>query len=267
MGNRQSKLSGSSRGQNTSLKMLSLTWERKVRLFVTSQTACPQNCVLNFDHFFWDQHTSFRKHQWSEQCRELCLTLNRTAQISFNLAISGMSFITPQPDTPPTSAPDSYPLGGVIHAALQSKEYLGQSGTGVETRQHNSADTSQSEQTGTLTRKWRTSASRDSAGTTTNPTQAVPGDGQAESTATVISPGLLTTALGSPSAAGQSGPRNTMSSLPMEEETTTTLITTTTITTMHVPGICKRAVLECISFLEGKYILVLMSLLLRLLPF
>lgn len=27
----------------------------------------------------------------------------------------------------------------------------------------------------------------------------------------------------------------------MEEETTTTLITTTTITTMHVPGICKRA--------------------------
>lgn len=48
------------------------------------------------------------------------------------VAISGMSFITPQPDTPPTSAPDSYPLGSLIHAALQSKEYLGQSGTGEE---------------------------------------------------------------------------------------------------------------------------------------
>lgn len=128
----------------------------------------------------------------------------------FLAAISGMSFITPQPDTPPTSAPDSYPFAGMIHAALQSKEYLGQTDTG----------------------------------TTTNPTQAVPGGGSAESTATVISPGLLTTALGSPSAAGQGGPRNTMSSLPMEEETTTTLITTTTITTMHMPGICRGVVVE-----------------------
>lgn len=36
-----------------------------------------------------------------------------------------MSFMTPEPDTPPTSPPDSYPLGDMIHAALQSKEYLG----------------------------------------------------------------------------------------------------------------------------------------------
>lgn len=42
-----------------------------------------------------------------------------------------MSFITPEPDTPPTSAPDTYALGDLIHAALQSKEYLGQTSTGV----------------------------------------------------------------------------------------------------------------------------------------
>eukprot|EP00064_Thunnus_orientalis_P015369 superscaffoldBa00002838_g15421 len=120
--------------------------------------------------------------------------------------VSGMSFMTPEPDTPPTSTPDSYPLGDLIHAALQSKEYLGQASAGT--------------------------------GTTTNPTQAVPGLGQTESTATVISPGLLTTALSSSSAASQTGSRNTMSSLPIEEETTTTLITTTTITTMHMPGTC-----------------------------
>ncbi|XP_070779070.1 seizure protein 6 homolog [Enoplosus armatus] len=120
--------------------------------------------------------------------------------------VSGMSFMTPEPDTPPTSTPDSYPLGDLIHAALQSKEYLGEASAGT--------------------------------GTTTNPTQAVPGLGQTESTATVISPGLLTTALSSSSAASQTGSRNTMSSLPIEEETTTTLITTTTITTMHMPVQC-----------------------------
>ncbi|XP_059204493.1 seizure protein 6 homolog isoform X1 [Centropristis striata] len=122
--------------------------------------------------------------------------------------VSGMSFMTPEPDTPPTSTPDSYPLGDLIHAALQSKEYLGDASA--------------------------------STGTTTNPTQAVPGLGQTESTATVISPGLLTTALSSSSAASQTGSRNTMSSLPIEEETTTTLITTTTITTMHMPVQCNE---------------------------
>lgn len=34
--------------------------------------------------------------------------------------------MTPEPDTPPTSTPDSNPLGDLIHAALQSKEYLGE---------------------------------------------------------------------------------------------------------------------------------------------
>uniref|UniRef100_A0A674MG87 Seizure related 6 homolog like 2 n=1 Tax=Takifugu rubripes TaxID=31033 RepID=A0A674MG87_TAKRU len=113
-----------------------------------------------------------------------------------------MTFMTPESDTPPTSTPDTYPLGDLIHAALRSKEYLGES-----------------------------------SGTTTNPTQAVPGLGRAESTATVISPGLLTTALSS-SAASHTGARNPMSPLSIEEETTTTLITTTTITTMHVPVQC-----------------------------
>lgn len=97
-------------------------------------------------------NTSFRKHQ-STEYRFLYRTLNLTHELVgyffSNLvlvSISGMSFITPQPDTPPTSAPDSYPFGGLIHAALQSKEYLGQSGTGDETRQHSTADKSQSEQ-------------------------------------------------------------------------------------------------------------------------
>ena len=84
--------------------------------------------------------------------------------------------------------------------------------------------------------KWHTLNWPDSAGTTTNPTQAVPGLGRSESAATAMSPGLLTTALSSSSAAGQTGSRHSLSLLPIEEETTTTLITTTTITTMHMPG-------------------------------
>lgn len=41
--------------------------------------------------------------------------------------------MTPEPDTPPTSTPDSYPLGDLIHAALQSKEYLGEAPAGTGT--------------------------------------------------------------------------------------------------------------------------------------
>lgn len=44
-----------------------------------------------------------------------------------------MSFMTPEPDTPPTLTPDSYPLGDLIHAALRSKEYLGESSAGTGT--------------------------------------------------------------------------------------------------------------------------------------
>lgn len=143
---------------------------------------------------------------------------------------SGMTFMSPEPDTPPTSTPDTYPLGDLIHAALRSKEYLGESsGTFAPalTVHCSENDINCSLENGPL------------AGTTTNPTQAVPGLGRAESTATVISPGLLTTALSS-SAASHTGARNPMSPLSIEEETTTTLITTTTITTMHVPGITQR---------------------------
>lgn len=41
--------------------------------------------------------------------------------------------MTPEPDTPPTPTPDSYPLGDLIHAALQSKEYLGETSAGTGT--------------------------------------------------------------------------------------------------------------------------------------
>lgn len=44
----------------------------------------------------------------------------------------GMSFMTPEPDAPPTPAPDSYPPEDLIHAALQSKKYLGQASAGTE---------------------------------------------------------------------------------------------------------------------------------------
>lgn len=140
--------------------------------------------------------------------------------------------MTPEPDTPPTLTPDSYPPGDLIHAVLRSKEYLGESAAGTGTLAHAltvNCNAAAGQWGWRLIRKWL------SAGTTTNPTQAVPGLGQAQSTATVISPGLLTTALSS-STASQMGVRNPVSPLSIEEETTTTLITTTTITTMHVPG-------------------------------
>lgn len=47
-----------------------------------------------------------------------------------------MSFMTPETDTPPTLTPDSYPLGDLIHAALRSKEYLGESSAGTGTLAH-----------------------------------------------------------------------------------------------------------------------------------
>lgn len=40
--------------------------------------------------------------------------------------------MTPELDTPPTPNPDSYPLGDLIHAALQSKEYLGRASAGTQ---------------------------------------------------------------------------------------------------------------------------------------
>uniref|UniRef100_A0A3P9KXN6 Seizure related 6 homolog (mouse)-like 2 n=1 Tax=Oryzias latipes TaxID=8090 RepID=A0A3P9KXN6_ORYLA len=125
--------------------------------------------------------------------------------VSMVQLVSGLSFMTPEPDIPPTAARDSYPPEDLIHAALQSKKYLGQA----------------------------------SAGTTTNPTQAVPEFKQTESTSTPLSPGFLTTSISSSSTAGQPGSRNPMSLL--EEETTTTLITTTTITTMHMPVQCNAS--------------------------
>lgn len=44
--------------------------------------------------------------------------------------------MTPEPDTPPSSTPDSYPLGDLIHAALQSKEYLGRASADMGTLTH-----------------------------------------------------------------------------------------------------------------------------------
>lgn len=150
------------------------------------------------------------------------------------MAVLGMSFMTPEPDTPPTSSPDSYPMSDLFHAALQSKEYLGRASAGAQPL---TALLIQLNYKGVIA-FWKMSKFKceplDPSGTTTNPTQAVPGIKQSESTATAISPGLLTTT--SSSADRQTGLRSTMSSLPVEEETTTTLITTTTITTMHVPG-------------------------------
>uniref|UniRef100_A0A8C7IFK7 Seizure related 6 homolog like 2 n=1 Tax=Oncorhynchus kisutch TaxID=8019 RepID=A0A8C7IFK7_ONCKI len=84
------------------------------------------------------------------------------------------------------------------------------------------------------------------AGTTTKPIQAVPQLGQTEPAATVMLPGVLTTALTSSPPASQSGAGKTVTS-PTEEETTTTLITTTTITTVHMPVQCNAS----LSGMEG----------------
>uniref|UniRef100_A0A8C7V8T7 Seizure related 6 homolog (mouse)-like 2 n=1 Tax=Oncorhynchus mykiss TaxID=8022 RepID=A0A8C7V8T7_ONCMY len=84
------------------------------------------------------------------------------------------------------------------------------------------------------------------AGTTTKPIQAVPQLGQTEPAATVMLPGVLTTALTSSPPASQSGAGKTVTS-PTEEETTTTLITTTTITTVHMPVQCNTS----LSGMEG----------------
>uniref|UniRef100_A0A6Q2XR46 Seizure 6-like protein 2 n=1 Tax=Esox lucius TaxID=8010 RepID=A0A6Q2XR46_ESOLU len=121
-----------------------------------------------------------------------------------------VSFMTPDQKAPPTPSP--YPLGELTRAALlpcPSREYLG----------HVPDDT----------------------GTTTNPTQAVPQLGHTEPAATVMSPGVLTTALTSSPAASQSFTDKTVTSPPTEEETTTTLITTTTITTVHMPVQCNAS--------------------------
>ncbi|MGH0161324.1 UNVERIFIED_CONTAM: hypothetical protein FKN15_062958 [Acipenser sinensis] len=113
-------------------------------------------------------------------------------------------------------------ISQLLHSALLRKEYLGQEPV--------------------------------YSGTTTNPTQAVPLLSQSEPSATVMSQGVLTTAVMSPAASllrGQSQGSSTttppgptpatpsITSSPQEgareEETTTTLITTTTITTVHTP--------------------------------
>nr|XP_046209138.1 seizure protein 6 homolog isoform X3 [Oncorhynchus gorbuscha] len=127
---------------------------------------------------------------------------------------TGVSFVTPDHEATPTASPGPHPLGELIHAALLSKEYLG----------HASINT----------------------GTTTKPIQAVPQLGQTEPAATVMLPGVLTTALTSSPPASQSGAGKTVTS-PTEEETTTTLITTTTITTVHMPVQCNAS----LSGMEG----------------
>uniref|UniRef100_A0A8C7FC07 Seizure related 6 homolog like 2 n=1 Tax=Oncorhynchus kisutch TaxID=8019 RepID=A0A8C7FC07_ONCKI len=141
----------------------------------------------------------------------LAVTLSVTI---FHLT-TGLSFVTPDPEAPPTASPGPHPLGKLIHAALLSKEYLG----------HAPVDT----------------------GTTTNPTQAVPQLGQTEPAATVMLPGVLTTALTSSPPVSLSGAGKTVTSSPTEEETTTTLITTTTITTVHMPVQCNAS----LSGMEG----------------
>ena len=88
-------------------------------------------------------------------------------------------------------------------------------------------------------------------GTTTNPTQAIP---SVEPASTVMSPGVLTTAVTSSAApqAGLSRARGGVTSPPAEEETTTTLITTTTITTVHTPGTLNKYPLTVIHLASNE---------------
>lgn len=129
-------------------------------------------------------------------------------------------------------------ISQLLHSALLRKEYLGQEPV--------------------------------YSGTTTNPTQAVPLLSQSEPSATVMSQGVLTTAVMSPAASllrGQSQGSSTttppgptpatpsITSSPQEgareEETTTTLITTTTITTVHTPVLCNVNLTAPEGFVES----------------
>ncbi|XP_041094647.1 seizure protein 6 homolog [Polyodon spathula] len=130
-------------------------------------------------------------------------------------------------------------ISQLLHSALLKKEYLGQEPV--------------------------------YPGTTTNPTQAVPLLSQSEPSATVMSLGVLTTAVMSPAASllrsqsqGSSssttppGPARATPSITSspkeggrEEETTTTLITTTTITTVHTPVLCNANLTALEGFVES----------------
>lgn len=47
------------------------------------------------------------------------------------LALSGAAFLTPDAEAPPTMTSEPRPLGELIHAALMSKKYLGQSSSNI----------------------------------------------------------------------------------------------------------------------------------------
>ncbi|XP_062382826.1 seizure protein 6 homolog [Sardina pilchardus] len=137
---------------------------------------------------------------------------------------TGLTILTTTPEAPPTSSSSPRPLPDLIHSALLSKDSLSfaQSGASAGALQN--------------------------AGTTPDPTQAVPSVRHIQPVSTVMSPGVLTTAVTSSSAprGGQSAGGGVTSS-PTEEETTTTLITTTTITTVHTPVQCNAS----LTGLEG----------------
>ncbi|KPP63113.1 seizure 6-like protein 2-like [Scleropages formosus] len=148
----------------------------------------------------------------------LCVTLlHLSTGQTLGLGELGDDIIHETPDPPEeqfsrrsSATPQS--LGELIHAALLSKEYLGQTPS--------------------------------SAGTTTSPTQAVPPVRQSGPSSTMMSPGILTTAATS---SGQPRAWGVVTSSPSQEETTTTLITTTTITTVHTPVQCNAS----LSGVEG----------------
>ncbi|XP_061081261.1 seizure protein 6 homolog [Conger conger] len=121
--------------------------------------------------------------------------------------------MTSDPPQQQTSA-----LSDLIHAALLSKEYLGQASL--------------------------------SAGAESSPTQAAAAPPGRELLSAGVSPGVLTTAAASSAAAPRADQASTgsgVTSLPAEEETTTTLITTTTITTVQAPVQCNAS----LSGMEG----------------